>query len=66
MPDAATRHHQAEIAGLNRLQTAEQIPMQDSTPKEVGSSGDIDIRVRTHVDTLALRKCRLNPYHKRE
>jgi hypothetical protein len=40
--------------------------MQDSTPKEVGSSGDIDIRVRTHVDTLALRKCRLNPYHKRE
>ncbi len=53
MDDAAARGHQIDRAGLDRREGADRIAMVDRTGIEIGHRGEIDVRVRPHVDAGA-------------
>ena len=50
MHDAPPRDHQVDIARGYRLQTAQRVPVQDFTLKQIGHSGDVHMRVGPHID----------------
>ena len=59
MHDAATRGHEVNRPGLNRLHIPQAVPMNNFTFEQLGHGRKADVRMRPHLDTLIGRKfCR--------
>ena len=58
MGDAVAGGHQIDRARLDRREGAERIAMVDRAGEQIGDGGEVDVRVRPHVDALAGRQLR--------
>src|SRR3546814_19022119 len=54
MDDATAGHHPVDVARPDRLDHAETVAMDDLALKQVGDGGQPDMRMRPHVEALAL------------
>src|SRR4051794_36033004 len=52
MHDPAAGSHPVDGTRFDGLLGAETVAVQDLPLKQIGNSGEIDVRVRTHIDTL--------------
>jgi hypothetical protein len=50
MRDAAAGDHPVHFLGLDRLDDADAVAMDDFAVEQIGDSGESDVRVRAHVD----------------
>ncbi len=53
MGDPAPGRHQIDRAGLDRREGAERIAMVDGAGEQIGDGGEVDVRMRAHVDSAA-------------
>ena len=53
MDDAVAGGHQVHRAGLDRREGAERVAMVDRAGIEIGHGGEVDVRMRAHVDAGA-------------
>lgn len=58
MDDAGARRHQVHRAGLDHHLGAERITVADRAFEQIGDGGQVDVRMRPHVDPLARRQMR--------
>ena len=51
--DAAPGVHPVDVAGLDRLRRAQRVAMEDLAFEQIGDGGEVDVRMRAHVEALA-------------